>query len=886
MHPKGRRPSAATTFIGREGELAKLRGLLATSRFVALTGPAGVGKSRLALELARAMEDDVAGGTWWCPLAGIVARAELLHTLCRAMGLDGDVTTGDELGRALEPRGPVLVVLDGGDELAPEAVTVVADVLRAAPDLRFLVTANGPGDLKAWEHFALEPLAVGGAEAPAVRLFLERASPAGGSRPELARETIVELVRRLDGLPLAIELVASLLDAMPLEELLSKTCVLLDVAPPGELRGKRSLRRALSLSWERLDEAAQKTLAAASVFCGGFDLAAAGAVVGTSASEQASVLLRLRVLQQHSLLRSESTDEGLRYALFDAVRNFAAAKLAESGEELTVLRRHAAHFAAIARRAAEEGELGHRVAWIRRLTPDEENLRAVVAAGLTGTVEPATALAATTGLVWLAHGRGPLAVTVGLCREVARACLPAVDDNHLRALFEFWASGLCRHAGDVERAVDFAYKCILHAEAAGDDALVARGLVERARLYQFMGDDDDACAATLDRAQALAAKSGDAAAGILVRFARLSQGQLPAGGESEAFYDELKALTERSHDPVMIARAWAQAALWHGANGRPEEALRALERVHAAGSALRHGSWMTLAQVLRGRVLQSAGRREEARDELEGARARSLRTGFRHSEGECELYLALLDIEEERFDAALPRFAIAERLLPRSAAERAFALAGRALAEAALGQESAARNRLGQATRRCAEPDHPMGVTVALLGAVLDVWLASDAARPAICQDALRRLAALDGHRSIDRNYAEELLRRSVMQRVPADRLLHVARGATWFHVPGEASRRTLEDSPVARALLWHLVQVRLDRPGEPISREALVRRIWPDDEGPLRAGVKRLGVLLQSLRAAGLRPLLLSREGGVLLDDGVTVCVNRDDDAPRTSGA
>jgi predicted ATPase/tetratricopeptide (TPR) repeat protein len=881
----GRRlPCIASSFVGREADQRALSELMDSARVVTITGAAGVGKSRLALEVARANEPRFPGGVWLCGLAEVRESRDLVRVLSRSLGLDGELVTGRDLGRALAYWGPALVVWDGCDELDEGAVGVLDDCIRAT-ELRVLVTSRVPLSLPGERRFDLAPLPTSERDGPASQLFLDRARSTIGfdaTHPE-SRRTIHELVRRLDGLPLALELTASLMGVLHPADVLAKTDLLLDVPPPNESRDRRPLRFALTLSWGRLADTGRTALATIAVFRGGFDLAAATDILRLDGFDEASTLVVLRDLRDQSFLRVErhETRPGeVRYRLFESVRAFAAEKLAESGRLPEIVSRHSAYFGALAVQAVREGEGDARLPWIARMLVDEENVEAAARAGLSREADATAAVAATTGLLWLSVGRGPLGAAANLARKVAERCLSSVTDDRQRVLFELWAATVHRHVGDLEGSARLIDACIVHSDALGDDKLRARALIERARLQHFVGGDDDVANEMLSRAEAWAGGAGDIVTSLLAQFARLAHATATPPANPAARYADLCKLAERTKDPHLIARAQSQYAAWLGANGRCEDAFRALDRVKSVGEALRQGSWVTLATAQRGLTLQAMGNFDGARAEFEAALRLSRETGFIHSQGECFCYLGLLDVEEGRYEAALDCFDEAERLLPPSAHERALALVVRAVADAALGRVDSARTRLAESLERTRTMSDTAHEPIAMLALVVDLVLSRTARSKERAMAAWNAVAALDGLRgspSFARRFAERLLRSARRDAVRIEDSLVIGGQAAWFELPG-GSRHSLEHRPVLRSLLWHLVRFRMREPTQPVPRDRLVELVWPNEKMGSQAAVNRLNVALSSLRSLGFKAHLVAEAGGIRLHEELLVVIDDDD--------
>src|SRR5262245_3823547 len=258
-----------TSFVGREAEISALEELVASKRWVAIIGPPGVGKTRLASEVLRRRVDAgalPAGGLWWVALAGIGTRDAAVSVIASALELATAPSVAD-LGAAIDHRGPTVIVLDEIDALGAAANELVAALLRAAPRLHVLTTTLRRGGVGE-SSFDLGPLPA----ADAMRLFTERARAVRRDFDLAGHETAVAAVTRaLDGLPLAVELAAARMRVMTPEQLARQPDQLLGSAGP--------VRAALDACWAGLTDRERSALAQLSVFRGGFDLEAASAVV-------------------------------------------------------------------------------------------------------------------------------------------------------------------------------------------------------------------------------------------------------------------------------------------------------------------------------------------------------------------------------------------------------------------------------------------------------------------------------------------------------------------------------------------------------------------------------------------------------------------------------
>ncbi|TQM78100.1 putative ATPase [Saccharothrix saharensis] len=422
--PAARRvlPAQLTSFVGREEEVRLVGRALGSSRLVTLTGAGGAGKTRLAVEAAAVRPGEVC----FVDLAPVVG-GDVPRAVMAALGLreDGVAAVADPVARlvaALQDRS-VLVVLDNCEHVVEDVAGLVGGLLVACAGLRVLATSREALGVTGEVVRPVAPLDVGGVGSAAVRLFADRAgavNPSFRLDPATA-EVVVGICRALDGLPLAIELAAARVRSLPVAEVaarLGDRFRLLSRGSRSAVARHRTLHAVVEWSWGLLDEDERVLARRLTVFRGGVTLGAAAAVCGVAGSDEV-----LPSLADKSLVEVV----GDRYRMSETVREFCAARLVESGEEREVVGAHAAHFAALAARAAPflygEGQL----VWLGRLAAEHDNLVAALRWAVGHDRAVALRLAADLGWpLWL---RGLRSQGASLAAEVVRAVGPTPPEG-------------------------------------------------------------------------------------------------------------------------------------------------------------------------------------------------------------------------------------------------------------------------------------------------------------------------------------------------------------------------------------------------------------------------------------------------------------------------
>jgi predicted ATPase/class 3 adenylate cyclase len=603
-------PVQVTSFVGRQAEVHSLRGFLAGNRLVTLTGVGGVGKTRLAVQVAAELAEQFGGGVWYVDLAPITDPDLVPVTVARALGLPDQpgLSTMDTLLRFINGR-QMLLVPDNCEHLLDACAALIVALLGACPGLTLLTTSREPIGVAGEVSLRVPSLSLSD---EAIELFTDRARRV---RPDFRvtdenAAAVGEICWRLDGLPLAIELAAARVRVLSLAEILDglhDRFRLLTGGARTAVRRQQTLRASVDWSHALLTEPERVLFRRLAVFLGGFDLDAAQAVAGAGAGagQIHQVLDQLTLLVDKSLVVAEYAGRRTRYRLLETVRQYALQKLGESGEADAVRARHRDHYTA---RAALLDTPG-RADYEQRLAQAEieiDNLRAAFGWSLEHSdVEPALALASSLQPLWYTRAR---------IRE-GRAWFDTVltddDPHHLevaaavraraladKALLDSWAL-----VGD---SMDQAQQALAIAREVDDPALLARALTacgyvagqvanaevarpyfaeavglaraldDRWRLSQILGwqattaaiaDGPLAVRAAAEEGRDLADAIGDRFDSRKCRWC-LGQAQLMQGDlvGAVAQFGELVAEAEEAHDVTIKAfslggRGWALAYL-------------------------------------------------------------------------------------------------------------------------------------------------------------------------------------------------------------------------------------------------------------------------------------------------------------------------------------
>ena len=387
-------PAALTSFIGRKRELAEVRRLLQTTRLVTLSGPGGCGKTRLAIQVASDSLHEVPDGAWLVELAALNDPALVAQSVAAAVGVREEPgrPLAATLADALAPKS-LLLVLDNCEHLSAACAALAGQLLAACPHMRVLATSQEPlgvpGEVL-WRIPMLGVPELRGAGAAtreailrfeAVRLFVDRATathPAFQLSDQNAA-AVAQICRRVDGIPLAIELAAARVKVLAPDQILARLEDRFKLLTGGSrtvLPRQQTLRAAVDWSYDLLGPSERTLLNRLSVFAGGFSLEAAEQICGDETLDTLDVLEMVSHLVDKSLVvPEEQPDGGIRYRMLETIRDYGRERLEAAGERPEFLARHAAFYLAFAEAAEPELTGSDQALWLDRLEREHENLR-------------------------------------------------------------------------------------------------------------------------------------------------------------------------------------------------------------------------------------------------------------------------------------------------------------------------------------------------------------------------------------------------------------------------------------------------------------------------------------------------------------------------------
>jgi predicted ATPase/class 3 adenylate cyclase/DNA-binding CsgD family transcriptional regulator len=481
-------PVQLTRFVGRDAQINDVRKFLADNRLVTLAGAGGVGKTRLAAQVAEQAAAEFGGGVWFVDLAPVSDPEVVPVAALRAFGLPDQPgrSAMDTLGRFVGDR-DVLVVLDNCEHLTDACAVLTRELLGACPQLSILATSRAPIGLPGELTWRVPPLSL---IDEAIELFIDRARLA---RPDFSitaadAAAVSDICGRLDGLPLGIELAAAAVRVMSLTEILdglrNRFRLLTDDAPTA-LRRRQTLGASVDWSHALLSEPERVLFRRLAAFTGGFDHEAARVVCAYGDVQQHQVLDQLTLLVDKSLVVAEVASDRTRFRLLETVRHYAMEKQRESGDADAVRARHRDHYARMAAQLDSPADAGHQRR-IEQVEIEIDNLRAAFAwCRENDEIELSLELTSSLQPLWLTRGR----IQEGLAWF--DAVLTDQSAHHVSAVVRGRALA-DKAALDASRSIhdnlDQAQQAVAIAREINDPALLARALTACGAISSYSAD--------------------------------------------------------------------------------------------------------------------------------------------------------------------------------------------------------------------------------------------------------------------------------------------------------------------------------------------------------------------------------------------------------------
>ncbi len=913
------------TFVGRRTELVALRESLTASTLVTLVGPGGVGKSRLAHHLAGVSASLWPGGTVAVDLSETGREQEVVVAVAEAAGHPlSRHKPAEQLGLDLRDRAPTLLILDNADRCVAAIATLTHTWRRQAPDLTVLVTSRRPLAVAGERRITLEPLS----EEDAVALFRARAQAMGATVPAGEDQVLRELVRRLDGLPLAIELAAGRAAAFTPTSLLDRLdqrFQLLRTRRRDVAERHTTLRRTIDWSWELLEPWEQHTLAQCAVFQGGFSMEAAEAVVELD-DEDAWVPDAIQSLVDQALLRTSPAPgfpDELRFTLYMGVREYVRARADTSDLRSAATRRHEAWTLGHAERWAADAERsGLSSTGLRRLALERDNVLTVYRRAVAS--RPAVALRALLAVDILMHWTGATPVQLERLERVlgqATELPPELVERArvARSLAALWCGDIAKARAELE-GVLARVRSTDTASSSPQILLVARALLVLSQASYYADDLDDALDAAQQAlalgeateslgiqataharlAMALSVREPKAAHGHYMASVRLERRQGSRFGAAFGATQLAQSATEPSlaidtlgewltvvrdigaavgEGTLLgdLAESHARMGQLETASELAQQAIDASERARNQPALVRHLGRLGWIHQARGDAVAAREAYRRARRiattedmPVQAALLLGNEGSLLHEGGQLQAALRHYTQAEE---------AIADRDLPWL---RGVLRLRRALALAESGDTAGSTAALEEARARLSGEEDQRALEIA------DAFLAltnphtsstelralkmrADATRDA--HERARQWAFRTDAAPLDEvGLAHRLLSAAHARRAEARpeevARLRVAPDGSWFHFADAEADLTRRRA--MRRILHALAVHRDTAPGDVIPLFDLVDAGWPGERTLPEAGANRVYSAVRDLRKLGLRSVLVRADDGYRLDPRV----------------